>query len=280
MPNKKPAETYLIDPSFEDIIRYYISREISFKAAIGKYSSFLDLPQLKEKYITRQVSKRVFMGYAMIQRDLKDPEIEVILSDMQETVDEADNSYYHNKAFVPRQYPQALLVDLNSAYLQCLYNFGLIGDQTFNYIKTFTKHERLVCVGLLAKKKEIYNIAKGELISVDEDVSKWRFIFNAIIQEINQIMKQCADKFSPYLFFWVDGIYFSDQSISAPVMEFFEKKGFPAKVEMLSDLSVVNKMTFVEIKFLNQEGKRKIFNIPLYDPYAGIKKRAKNVFGF
>jgi hypothetical protein len=279
MTKRKPSQNYALDNEFDQTVRKYMGQKFSFTAALGKYSHFIEFGGVKEKYVTKEQSRRCFILFNKIRSDLKAGQREVILSDMEEMVKESNNRYYDNKMFLNRYYENVFLVDINSAYLYALYNLGLISDETLNYGNLLSKGERLVSVGLLAKQKEVYQITDGELVTPEPilDTSEYRFVFNAVIQEVSAIMLRAADAAGAFLFFWVDGIYFSSKDQAERAYALIENAGYKVKTKHLTGFKVMNKVSYIDVTF-REEGKSKSFSLPVDNFYTEIKNGVRKIF--
>jgi len=265
----KPTYTLKINSSFTRLVEYYISLGLDFEAHIGGKSHTLVFPNVKEKYLTDFVKQQAFIAARMIKRDVDRDEVEATLSDIRDTINEDDNRYYNSKPAIPYDIGDCYLVDINSAYLSVLRNFDLITENTYNYVNMkCPKKERLVAVGMLAQRKQIYQIEKGKIIGEPELVeAPTRYLFNLCIQEVDNAMQEVSKAMpDSFLFYWVDGIYISSKNDALKAMEILKKQGFKSKMLTLEkmtcmDIFIRKEISFTEIK---EDGtkKKKLFRVP------------------
>ena len=272
---KQTIITCKLDNDFNKILDQYIKTGLPLQVGLGKYSSYIitTISNIKYKFITKLQSKKTFIGYAKILKDLKRPEIEVLLSDMQDNVHEKNNVFYANDNLKSLDFKNAICVDLNSAYLQALFNLSVITLDTKEWIeKNLNKGERMVCIGMLAKQKEILHFNKGKLQQDYKEPSKHRYIFNAVIQEVAGAMtKVVSNNTDDFIAYWVDGIYLKNEWIAYDVMQEFENAGFPCKIENLTEFKSRFKFNYMEYTYF-KDGIFKVLNLPIKSINDSIKR--------
>jgi hypothetical protein len=275
MRKKTNTVTCQLDQHFNKTLDKIIKTGIPLEVGLGKYSAYIKTinDNTKYKFITKLQSKRTFIGYAKILSDLKRPEVDVILSDLQDSISEANNMYYDLQTYHTVEYDSAVCVDLNSAYLQALFNIGLITEKTKDWIQVnLKKDERLVCVGMLAKQKEILHFNKGKIQQDYLEPSKHRFIFNAIIQEVAAVMNKVkSHHIDDFIAYWVDGIYLKNEFIAIDIVEEFEKAGYPCKIENITNFKSEFKFSYMQYSYM-KDGKSKILSVPIKKVNDNMKK--------
>lgn len=270
----KNFKTYFLDTSFTDALNYYIEQNCTFTLHLSKYTSTIIWNKnRRDKYKMKDMTKRTFIGYAKILKDLKRPELESTIENIKRTTLEENNSYYsiNLNYYINRQ--DVYGVDLNSAYLACLLTNGLITQETFTWInKRLTKLERLAAVGMLAKRKEIYYYENGQEVKATADESEWRFIFNFIIQEVNNLLKEGMKLTKTAFMYWVDGIYLTNRDEARDLMHFFTGRGYPAKYEFYTEVTNRNLLTYMEYKMKKENGEVKTMNVPITEAGKSLRK--------
>lgn len=272
--------TCKLNKRFPILLDSFIALGTPIEVGLGKYSSYIITKNsnTKYKFLTKLQTKKTFIGYVKILKDLKRPEVEVVLSDLRDSIKESDNTYFDYGKAQDCSYKDAVCVDLNSAYLQALYNLTLITKDTKEWIEKYlTKRERLVCVGMLAKQKEILEFNHSKIISDKKEDAKNRFIFNAVIQEVAGVMNKVAKHHTEdFIAYWVDGIYLKNEWIAFSIVDEFEKAGFPCKIEELTNFK--GKMSWSHITYTyTKEGKEKRLEIPIKAVHDLRKKRIISV---
>jgi len=275
MRRKTNIITCHLDTNFNRNLEKLVKTGIPLEVGLGKYSAYIKTinDNTKYKFITKLQSKRTFIGYAKILKDLKRPEIEVLLSDMEDNVSESKNMFYDLQTYHTVEYEEAVCVDLNSAYLQALFNLGLITEGTKEWIETkLSKSERLVCVGMLAKQKEILHFNKGKIQQDYLEPSKHRFIFNAVIQEVASVMNRVKTKhIDDFIAYWVDGIYLKNEFIAFEVEEEFKKAGYPCKIEEITNFKSEFKFSYMQYSYM-KDGQPKMLSVPIKKVADNMKK--------
>lgn len=275
MRKKTNIITCHLDQHFNKTLDRLIKTGIPLEVGLGKYSAYIKTinDNTKYKFITKLQSKRTFIGYAKILSDLKRPEVDVLLSDMQDNISEANNMYYDLQTYHTVEFDSAVCVDLNSAYLQALFNLGLITEKTKDWIQVnLKKDERLVCVGMLAKQKEILHFNNGKIQQDYLEPSKHRFIFNAIIQEVASVMNRIKSyHMEDFIAYWVDGIYLKNEFIAFDVVDEFEKAGYPCKIEEITNFKSEFKFSYMQYSYM-KDGKSKILSVPIKKVNDNMKK--------
>ena len=272
--------TCKLNEKFPQLLDSFIALGTPIEVGLGKYSSYIITKNsnTKYKFLTKLQTKKTFIGYVKILKDLKRPEVEVVLSDLKDSIKESNNTYFDYGKAQNCEYENAVCVDLNSAYLQALYNLTLITKDTKDWIEKYlTKSERLVAVGMLAKQKEILEFNNSKLISDTKEDAKNRFIFNAVIQEVASVMNKVAlHHIDDFISYWVDGIYLKNEYIAFEVVDQFEKAGFPCKIEELTDFK--GKMSWSHMSYTyNKDGKSKKLDLPIRAVHDLRKRRIVSV---
>ena len=280
MAKKQKIITCKLNRDFPKLLDSFINMGTPLEVGLGKYSSYIITKNSSKKYkfLTKMQSKKTFIGYVKILKDLKRPEVEVVLSDLEDNIKESDNTYFDYGKAQNCNHQNAVCVDLNSAYLQALYNLTLITKDTKDWIEKYlTKNERLVAVGMLAKQKEILEFNDKQIVSETKEDAKNRFIFNAIIQEVASVMNEVATHHTDdFLAYWVDGIYLKNEFIAFDVAEKFENAGFPCKIEYLEDFE--GKLSYSHMTYTySKEGKNKKLEIPIRAVHDLRKQRIVSV---
>ncbi len=275
MRRKTNIITCYLDTNFNRNLEKLVKTGIPLEVGLGKYSCYIKTinDNTKYKFITKLQSKRTFIGYAKILKDLKRPEIDFLLSDMEDNVSESKNMFYDLQTYHTVEYEEAVCVDLNSAYLQALFNLGLITEGTKEWIDTkLSKSERLVCVGMLAKQKEILYFNKGKIQQDYLEPSKHRFIFNAVIQEVASVMNRVKTKhIDDFIAYWVDGIYLKNEYIAFEVEEEFKNAGYPCKIEEITNFKSEFKFSYMQYSYL-KDGQPKMLSVPIKKVADNMKK--------
>jgi hypothetical protein len=155
-------------------------------------------------FITNEMDLSAFIANSKIKKDIANCGIKKpIISPL-----ELD---YFEQSLRGEHLKYVLNFDLTKAYPTILLNSGFITNETFEYLCSIGKKERLAAIGMLARKKNIVEYKNGKPVvgslKIDrKDTSEYFYhcikTTNEIIVEIKNAVK------NRFLFTWVDGIYF------------------------------------------------------------------------
>jgi hypothetical protein len=180
-------------------------KKVPFTIKHGTYTTKIQHPNGQVNFCTTKYRNKVFIAYNKIKKD-------VINSDKgREIMKMKHLTTNYGSGLLPASYysDQILNIDINQAYATCLYLNKLITKETFEYLQTLQKQERLVSVGMLARGYTQFHYVDGECVKVDTFREPTAQIFFYVIQEINYLMNDM--KFflgKDYVMYWVDGIFF------------------------------------------------------------------------
>ena len=155
----------------------------------------------------RSYSPKVFIAFNKVKKDVLESDLAKEIMKRKHYTD----NYESNKLIPHSFYADKLLnIDINQAYATCLYINKIISKDTYLYIQSLPKTERLVCVGMLAKGYTEFKYQDGVCIDVSAYREPTAQVFFYVIQEINHVMRDM--KFflgKDFLMYWVDGIFFN-----------------------------------------------------------------------
>jgi hypothetical protein len=247
---------------------------------ISNYTTVIETPSKTLKFNDRMLSNRAFAGYQKIKKDLA----EYTANEMP-VIDKYSLEYFNTYIDKDIFERQAYLVDIKSAYATILLNDGFICKETFDYINSLPKKDRLACVGMLASQKNVFYFQGRELLQTGKIINPLENYFWYCVKRTSEIMNNIRTETSP-LFFWVDGIYFKSQrdanrakGILNSEKYFFSEKNlfyFSAKTKTNNFGDSYNKIQFYEgpkdlgfTEVNKNELDFKVFSIP-------VNKQLKN----
>jgi hypothetical protein len=206
------------------------------------------------------MSNKTFGAYAKIKKDI------LIQNLVPPEVDKRMLEYYkfapHEK--ILRAKNTIYNIDIKSAYPSVLINSKIITTETWEYLASLEKKDRLACLGMLAANKIYYFYnQENKLTHIDRDLNPLSGFFNLCIFEIQNIMNEIRAAIgNDFLFYWVDGIYFNSEKSIPIVKRILEENEYKYSVEKLKDFSVYENDSFT---FENEKGESKIFRMPGFD---------------
>ena len=230
---------------------------IPYSVKHGTYTTIIESELGKHKFVVNQYSNKVFIAKNKVRQD-------VINSELGQRIMKTDFNTINfgvNDNFESFRNKHILNIDISSAYVHAIYNAGLITAETFGYLQTLKKSERLPALGMLASSytKFFYEDGKcKEYVAHREPTAN---VFFMLIQEVNDVMEECRWVLGKdYIFHWVDGIFFDKETSTKKVRQvekILEENNFPYKYESVRDFEFSkNDKNFVISMYKNGEPKR------------------------
>ena len=227
----------------------------------GTYTTILESEMGKHKFMVNQYSNRVFIARNKVLKDIKN-------SDLAQQIMQGNYSTKNfgcSDTLDQMDEPEVLNIDISSAYPHAIYNAGLITEETFLYLNSLKKGEKLPCLGMLAASHLKFTYEDGKVKNIVNHREPTAQIFFSLIQEVNDVMEECkwilGEK---YIFHWVDGVFFKrDTSVRKinQLEKIFEDLGLPIKYEAVKKFQIrKNGENFVISMNKNGEDKRYEFN--------------------
>ena len=212
--------------------------KVPFEVQHGTYTTSIITEHGKSKYFLNTYNTRVFRCAKMIKKDVENSPYAPAIIDSKffktnYGLSDIKKSYFAQKV---------LNIDISSAYATCLFNKGLITQDTFDVLKTIPKAERLPCVGMLATSHSKFYYNDGKCVNVDMFRSPTANIFFYLIDEINYIMKNIEFMLGKkFIFYWVDGIFFdanTDKKTIQNIENYLTDLGYKYKYEDVQDFKM------------------------------------------
>jgi hypothetical protein len=221
----------------EAMIKAYNSAGARFDVVHSAYSTAINFPETKQsiKFTTFNYRDKVFAASRAIIKDLESNPLAHEIVKMQWQL----NNFDSRNGWNTNHCKAVINIDISKAYATCLLNSGLISQKTFDFLNELKKHERLPAVGMIAKRAVLYRYNAGECVSFEQINAKWTNIFFYVVNQINEIMKDCeAIAGEHFCFYWVDGI-FLDHGIDKQTLQELENylwdSGFKFKYEKVEN---------------------------------------------
>ena len=238
---------------------------IPYKITISNYTTRIVSNAYDIHFIKNEQTNQTFAAAAKVKKDCLLKSVPVLQKDKLKYFSHrfSDGNFYADTIYN---------FDLKSAYATILFNDGYITEDAFKYVCNLPKLKRLAALGMLASKKNTYEIsASGEVLSELKFVSPTSPYFFYCVQRMNEITKEVADILgNGFLFSWVDGIYFTDSERSVKedakiiLEEYFLKNKLKVTFEVLEQFEIIDKNRYYKTKY-RKEGEYKTINIPKDD---------------
>lgn len=256
-----PAVKSLMDSANAGkFIEMLIQSKTNFDLYASNYTMKIEINGDAVNFIKSEQSNMVFAAFRKLQSDLKDKKNPNIQAE--------EVSYFiHN--FREAMYVENVFnIDLKSAYINIFLMNDLISRETYKYVCSLQKKDRLAAVGMLASRKEIFHFKNGAPNGMPE-ISRSEFsgFFFYAVKKTAEIMgelkKICGKN---YLFTWVDGIYFlPDHNQKKECQDYLKMIGFPYAFDTLHEFEVKMMSDYINVTFLEEDNVYKEFNLPFHD---------------
>ncbi len=153
------------------------------------------------KFLAKERGRSFFKGYSMIKAELKELPCEVDKAFIKfYDTGFKDDYIFHDKIYQ---------LDIKSCYPNILLNDDLITYETFQYLSSLKKEDRLAAIGMLASRRNVYEIDENGVYIHYRKESEYSDYFFYCIQATYKIMNDCKEELGEnFLFSWVDAIYF------------------------------------------------------------------------
>jgi len=255
-------------------IKFLEEQNIFYKMKLTNYTTTIETPSQIFKWNNNNMSKKAFIAYSMILKDLK----EYTANERPDTMNNNLEYFNTNIEGIINQ-ETVYCIDIKSAYASVLLNDGFISERTFQFINLLPKKSRLAAVGMLASRNDLFYFQGRELTGHQKNVNVNENYFWYCVQRTADLMNLIKAQ-TDYLFFWVDGIYFLTQKdadkakeiLTAEKYLYTEKKCLMFQAQTIDKpAGKMNRISFYECKNLNlkyEDAKKedveyKIFSIPL-----------------
>ena len=204
----------------------------------GTYTTILESELGKHKFMINSYSNRVFVAKNKVLKDLQNSDLakEIMQGDYQ------TNNFGIQANLTNLHSKDVLNIDISSAYPHAIYNAGLITQETFEYLNTLKKGEKLPALGMLASAHTKLFYEKGKVVKYIAHREPTAQIFYCLIQEINDLMEECKWVLgSDYIFHWVDGVFFKKSTSVKKINQvekIFQDMHFPYKYESVKNFNL------------------------------------------
>lgn len=241
--------------------------KIPYTLTISNYTTRIKSLAYDIHFMKHEQSNRCFAAFNMVKNDvIKKPLPKLSINGLN----------YFSEAFAPHDFYSDIIFnfDIKSAYATILFNEGFITEKTFNYINALPKQERLTAIGMLAGKKNVFEIGQdGEIINEQTIISDTANYFFYCVKRVFEVIQGAAKLLGEgFLFSWVDGIYFLENPYSAEntakiiIDNYFKEKNFKVTFEKLTEFNVTVKKEYYHCSYKkeNKNGQLeyKTMNVP------------------
>lgn len=235
----------------------HISIGLPFEQTISNYTTRIKSAMYDLHFMKNAQSNRVFVAYQKIKND--------VIKKPLPNLDAAAMKYYQTAFTFTEAYADELHnVDIKSAYAAILFNDGFISLDTFSYITTLPKLERLAAVGMLAGRKNIFKFnERGKVVEHTETVSPTsNYFFYAVQKTYDVIDRLKMELNKDFVFSWVDSVYYGNNKNTEHLQRvLLNEFNLNSSYACLNEFELQKKTDNYYLSY-KKEGKLKYFNIP------------------
>jgi hypothetical protein len=238
------------------LIEYFISTGQKFSVEISNYTISVKCEALNMRFITEERSKKTFLAYQRLKRDVLSSKIPKIASEQLQ--------YFHHNFTQSANYNKVINIDLKNCYASMLFRRGVISAKSYKLLCDLDKQERLASVGMLAAKKYVFDYDNGEIVKTRQDISPYENFFYFAVKETQSLMRRLRlIAGEEYLFTWVDGIYIKNDKIVYKLLTAYLKQfQINYSIDILSDFDLnIDDKGKVNLSFY-KDRELKVFGIP------------------
>lgn len=253
-----PAKCELNPKTVKKYIDLHLKLGVPFELTLSNYTTKIKSKMHHIHFMKNAQSNRTFAAFSKVKSDVVKKQIPCISP--------YSVSYFSSNIFEKDFFADVIYnIDLKAAYATVLLNDKFISKETYNYIMKLPKMERLICIGMLAGKKNIFEIdGSGNVIKDETIISATSDYFFYCVQRTYEIMNEARFILNEnFLFSWVDGIYFLDNENKSynELLEFFSQKGFKVSFDVLTNFYIKCKNTYYNVSY-TKNGEKKFMNVP------------------
>lgn len=248
-------KTLILGNNAKALIDYMRQSGFAYTLKVSNYTTEVNSEILNRQFVTSMRSKRMFAAFSKIKSNVSKFE--------RPYIDKGALRYFQHDFRQNAFFENVYNIDLKSAYANCLLKGGYITPETFNYISSIPKLDRLAACGMLASKKQVFHFDElNRLYKTEKIVSPLENFFFYCVMETDRIMNDLKlIAYEDYLFTWVDGIYIkpNDEKLFE-IKNYLSNIDFPFSFDLLKNFDVRLVNNKIKLSF-EKENKKKYFQI-------------------
>lgn len=249
----------IVKGSADEYINMLVLAGLPYKMIVSNYTIKIESDLFNQHFMRNQQNNKTFAAFAKLKKDLKNfpvPEIS-----------RAENFYFEHDFKKGISLDVAYSIDLKSAYATSLMMRNVLSADTYNYLTSLPKEDRLAAVGMLASRKDIFEFnSKNQIVKYETVVSEFEGFFYQCVRDTYEVIRY--SRFlaeSTYLYSWVDCIYLNSNVYVSDITDFLTANGYNFTIEKLQRFKVQETPKGMNVSFW-KEGKEvskfKTFNLP------------------
>lgn len=271
MAKAKKVRTLFDGDNYKAALRLVRASGLPYKVVRTNYTLDIQSDILNVYFMTNMLSKHPFILYPMIKRDILASGIEkpVILKK------ELKYFQFNELKILEKARGQEVFnIDIKSAYANALNNYGLLTEKTFRYLSNVDKSDRLAAMGMLASSYDTfeYDGINPHPISDSNFTKDTEVWFLLAVYEIQKLMMDIMYMIgADFLFFWVDGVFFTGRENREKIENYLREKNFRNSFEQCYGFRYWKEKNTKYLSYWKPSGDRyelKQLNLPAMDKEA------------
>ena len=254
----------------QNAVDFLEKNKIPYTMDLSNYTTTIECEYYRRQYLAKKQSMKTFIAFQKIKSDL-----DKWTANEKPEIKPEDLIYFKHNLKESFTFSKIWATDIKSAYATVLLNDYFIQPETFEYISSLNKHERLACVGMLASKKEHFYFNGEELNYSGCTRSEYAPYFYHCINKTAQIMEGTIKDIHPdaTLFYWVDCVY-TWINQQKEIGEYLKKENYLFSQKLLKQMKITENPKHFFVNYI-QEGQIKTLNFP---KPQNIREKISNYF--
>lgn len=241
-----------------NLINWYKRNSYNFKVRVTGYTATITNYSLNEKmFFVKSKNKNNFALLSKIKKDIDNSGIYI------DKIHNNKINYFKMNNLKEINLREVHNVDINSAYPSGLKKLGFITEATFEALMSADKSDRLKAIGQIATRSTEYNFTLGKMegrpVIIENEF--YRAVWFALCFDVGDVIDKARKSIDSFLFYWFDGIYFTDVKETQKVIDILESSGYECKHEKLTDFKVLQDDRNFYVSYL-KENEEKEFILP------------------
>jgi hypothetical protein len=252
MSKRKKVTLFYEGSGLREMITMFRENKDTFTLSYNGYTATIKNNSDNTDYFFKKSGKNVsFELTSKIKKEIKASNIFV------DSFTSHSVKYFKLNGLKSCKFKKVFNIDIKNAYPTALNKMGFITPELLAELNTYDKADRLKAVGQIATRSTCMDFVNGEKIRtyVRQD-ELLRSVWFAICHNVGETIDACRSAINSFLFFWFDGIYFTDQSEAQTIIDLIEKAGYKCKFEVLNNFVVSEDYFNVYIKYQKEKDKK------------------------
>ena len=229
----------------------FTKRKKTFILYLTSYTARIRYQNIEYVFCKTKTGTKHFYLNKIFEKKIKDSTIEI------DSVDKKNVKYFNFANVKDIGLKKVYNIDIVNCYPTQFKNFGFITNEELDSInKKYKKFDKLRALGMLATKTQVINYERGIQGKVESKQKKDANVFFAICDAVGDIMEACMKVCKSFVFFWFDGIYFTNKSDCKRVERILKDASFTYVTLELSDFFSRRDEKFIYISYLKGEEKK------------------------